>query len=95
MNSDLHHNALRWDCATGMYNRHSAPQGVLVPDNAFKHDQVAVVYNKGDTPPEITVKMISGDVQTVLANGVAVAVVARASGPTISPEDVLLVERHV
>jgi hypothetical protein len=95
MNTNHIHNQLRWDCATGMYDKHPAPQGVLVPDTDFKHDQVAVVYNKGDTPPKITVKTISGDVQTVLANGIAVAVVARAFGPTISPEDVLLVERHV
>jgi hypothetical protein len=95
MNTSSLQNQLRWDCATGMYDKHPAPQGVLVPDNAFKHDQVAVVYNKGDTPPKITVKSISGDVQTVLANGIAVAVVARASGPMISPEDVLLVERYV
>jgi hypothetical protein len=95
MNSSIRHNQLRWDCATGMYDRQTAPQGVLVPDNAFKNDQVAVVYNKGDTPPEITVNVISGDVQTVLANGIAVAVVARTSGPMLTPEDVLLVERHV
>jgi hypothetical protein len=31
----------------------------------------------------------------VLADGIAVAVVARACGPLISPEDVLLVERHI
>lgn len=95
MNANRLHNQLRWDRATGMYNRHPEPQGVLVPDTASKHDNVAVVYNKGDTPPEITVKAISGDVQTVLADGIAVAVVARASGPVISPEDVLLVERCI
>jgi hypothetical protein len=95
MSSDLLHNQLRWDCATGMYDRQKEPQGVLVPNTAFTSEKVAVVYNRGDTPPRITVTAISDDVQTVLADGIAVAVVARACGPLISPEDVLLVERHI
>lgn len=94
MSSDQLHDKLRWDCATSVYDRQPEPQGLLVPDTGFKTEKVAVVYNKGDTPPEITVQAISTDVQTVLADGVAVAVVARAAGPLISPEDVLLVERH-
>lgn len=90
-----------WAGATGLApgagtsEKEPAPQGALVPDMARDCDQVAVVYNKGESPPEITVKTVSNSVQTVLANGVAVAVIASAFGPTISPDDVLLVERCV
>lgn len=95
MSKDNMYSHLRWDCATAAHDRQPEPQGILVPDAAHKCDKVAVVYTKGHTPPEITVQTISGAVQTVLADGIAVAVVARASGPMISPEDVLLVERYV
>lgn len=69
------------------------PQGALVPDENADCDHVAVVYNKGDTPPQITVTDLSGSVQQVNADGVAVAVVARSSGPQLCADDVLLVER--
>lgn len=85
---------LRWDHATSVYKRQDEPQGLLVPDVTFKRDQVAVVYNRGDAPPEITIKSISDDVHTVMANGVAIAVIAQAAGPMISADDVLLVEGH-
>lgn len=71
------------------------PQGMLVPDALHNYDHVAVVYDKGDTPPEITIREVSASVHTVLANGVAVAVVARADGPALSAHDVLLVERTI
>ena len=70
-------------------------QGALVPDSLHNSDHIAVVYNKGDTPPEITVHEVSGCVHKVCANGVAVAVVACSSGPALHAEDVLLVERTV
>ncbi|KIN61333.1 hypothetical protein Z945_2325 [Sulfitobacter noctilucae] len=99
MNSDRNMGHLCWDRATGMpsetVGQDSAPQGALVPDNLKDCDQVAVVYNKGDTPPEITIRDVSGSVQTVLADGVAVAVIASAAGRALSPDDVLLVERAV
>ncbi|MEP5732582.1 MAG: hypothetical protein ABJL67_24790 [Sulfitobacter sp.] len=88
---------LSWDRAAGMptssVTKDTTPQGALVPDNIKDCDQVAVVYNKGETPPEITINDVSGSVQTVLANGVAVAVIAKASGPALQVDDVLLVER--
>jgi len=71
------------------------PQGALVPDTNHNCDHIAVVYDKGDTPPEITIKAVSGSVHTVLADGIAVAVVARSEGPAPSVADVLLVERAV
>jgi hypothetical protein len=46
-------------------------------------------------PPRITVKQVSGSVHTVLADGIAVVVVASASRPTLNPDDVLLIERSV
>lgn len=71
------------------------PKGALVPTAKGDADHIAVVYDKGDTPPEITIKQVSGSVHTVLANGIAVAVVARATGGAPSVSDVLLVERSV
>ncbi len=70
-------------------------QGALVPDSQQENDHIAVVYDKGDTPPEITIQQVSGSVHTVCANGVAVAVVARASGPAPTVDEVLLVERYL
>ncbi len=68
-------------------------QGALVPDSLHDCDQIAVVYDKGNTPPEITIRSVSQSVHTVLADGVAVAIVARATGPAPRVEEVLLVER--
>jgi len=69
------------------------PKGALVPDRTGETDHVAVVYDQGETPPEITIRHNSKTVHTVLANGIAVAVVARAYGKAPSVSDVLLVER--
>ena len=89
-------NTLCWDQITGMGNlgavSETLPKGILVPDRQTKRDKVAVVYENGETPPEITVQAISGSVSSVHADSVAVAVVARANGPDLSAEDVLLVE---
>ncbi|MEP1766494.1 MAG: hypothetical protein ABJJ53_07610 [Sulfitobacter sp.] len=71
------------------------PKGAIVPNIEGDDDHIAVVYDKGETPPEITIKQVSGSVHTVLANGVAVAVVARTTGSAPSPSDILLVERSV
>ncbi|MBB3993804.1 hypothetical protein GGR95_001435 [Sulfitobacter undariae] len=71
------------------------PKGALVPDTDGASDHIAVVYDKGDMPPEITIKQVSGSVHTVLANGIAVAVVARKNGKAPTVSDVLLVERRV
>ncbi|MEX3315183.1 hypothetical protein [Sulfitobacter sp. PS-8MA] len=88
---------LRWDCAIGLTQPvsgdASVPHGALVPDTRHDCDQIAVVYDKGQSPPEITIRRVSGSVHTVLADGIAVAVVARANGPAPSVQDVLLVER--
>lgn len=90
---------LYWEHAAAMMpftSQHEpCPQGVLVPDTLHNCDHVAVVYEKGQTPPEITIREVSASVHTVLANGVAVAVVARADGPVLSAGDVLLVERTI
>jgi hypothetical protein len=77
---------LHADCEKG-------PKGALVPDRTGEIDHIAVVYDQGETPPEITIRHISKTVHTVLANGIAVAVVARAYGKAPSASDVLLVER--
>lgn len=97
MTSDRPHGPFKWEHATSVmptsavYER--CPQGALVRDTLHDCDQIAVVYDKGQTPPEITIARVSGSVHTVLADGIAVAVVARASGPAPVVEDVLLVER--
>jgi hypothetical protein len=98
MTSDRPPSQFRWEQAPSLMPVGAAsersPQGALVPDTLHDCDQIAVVYNKGQTPPEITIRQVSGHVHTVLADGVAVAVVARASGPAPAVEDVLLVERY-
>ncbi|MDC0136878.1 hypothetical protein OAI26_09635 [Sulfitobacter sp.] len=70
-------------------------QGALIPDSRGEKDHIAVVYDKGNTPPTITIKQVSGTVHTVLADGIAVAVVARSSGEAPTAADVILVERGV
>ena len=74
-------------------NPQDGPQCALVPDGEEDKDHIAVVYDKGDTPPEITIHEVSGSVHTVCANGVAVAVVASAHRPAPRVDQVLLVER--
>ena len=90
---------LRWDRAASLLptaaRAEPGPQGALVPDSLRDSDQIAVVYDKGQTPPEITIRQVSGSVHTVLADGVAVAVVASANGPAPRKDDVLLVERTI
>ncbi|QFT60228.1 hypothetical protein FIU94_15480 [Sulfitobacter sp. THAF37] len=90
---------LRWDNALGMLptaiRSEPGPQGALVPDSLRDSDKIAVIYDKGQTPPEITIRRDSGSVHTVLADGIAVAIVASANGPAPSKDDVLLVERAV
>ena len=67
--------------------------GALIPDEQHNSDHIAVVYDKGDTPPEITIQEVSGSVHTVWADGVAIAIVAKANAPAPDVSDVLLVER--
>ncbi len=90
---------LQWDNATSMACKsaisHPSPLGSFVHDTYHNCDQIAVVYDKGQRPPHITVNQVSGSVHTVLADGIAVAVVASASRPTLRPDEVLLVERSV
>jgi hypothetical protein len=97
MTSDRPSNQLRWENAASLMPVGAAsertPQGALVPDTLHDCDQIAVVYDKGQNPPEITITQVSGYVHTVHADGVAVAVVARTTGPAPAVEDVLLVER--
>lgn len=70
-------------------------KGALIPDAKGEIDHIAVVYDEGETPPEITIKEISGSVHTVMANGIAVAVVANAHGKVPNVSDVVLVERRI
>ena len=37
-------------------------QGALIPDSRGEKDHIAVVYDKGYTPPTITIKQVSGTV---------------------------------
>lgn len=73
----------------------NTPEGAIIPDERAAEDRIAVIYERGDVPPVITISDVSRSVQTVLANGIAVAVVACAKGPQLTPDDVLLVERVV
>ncbi|WP_298835449.1 hypothetical protein [uncultured Roseobacter sp.] len=71
------------------------PECALFHDEDADQDRVAVVYDHGETPPSITVTDAGACVQTVHADGVAVAVIARAEGPRLTADEVLLVERFV
>ncbi len=71
------------------------PEGALVTGETADDGRIAVVYSQGKTPPEITIAGGTGAVQTIMADGVAVAVVARADGPRLTRQDVMLVERFV
>jgi len=98
-NPPLHNQTYQWSEAKSLMPAQAKDEtgitGALVPDSQGETDHIAVVYDKGEVPPEITIKQISGSVHSVLADGIAVAVIARASGTAPSPEDVLLVERRV
>ena len=54
------------------------PQGALISARDENEERIAVVYEHGDTPPEITITQTAGNIQTILANGIAVAIVACA-----------------
>lgn len=73
----------------------NGPEGALIQDEEDSEDKIAVVYDRGDNPPEITVSVQDNNVQTVRANGIAVAVVACVGGPRLTAADILLVERFV
>ncbi|MEM6941397.1 MAG: hypothetical protein AAF943_07400 [Pseudomonadota bacterium] len=88
----------QWEAATGLapitLDNGQTPQGMLLAEPGEKRDRIAVVYDHAEKPPEITVQDISNTVRTVLANGVAVAIVACATGPALTPDDVLLVAQY-
>ena len=87
-----------WMKAKGLLPLHGADAGLhcaLVPDDEARQDHIAVVYNRGEMPPEITVEHLSGDVHKVCANGEPVAIVASTNAPAPEAGDVLLVERYV
>lgn len=73
----------------------SGPEGALIADDTANDDRIVVLYDHGAPPPEITIFQTAGQIQTVMANGVAVAVVARSDGPRLTAQDVVLVERFV
>lgn len=71
------------------------PEGAIIPDAIEEEDRIAVIYDSRDAPPVITIKATAGQVQIVMANDVAVAIVACADGPRLTVDDILLVERVV
>lgn len=71
------------------------PEGALISGDTAEDGRIAVIYNQGETPPVITIAGSAQTVQTILANGVAVAVVANVDGPRLTANDVMLVERFV
>jgi len=99
MNDSIRPTMTEWMGAKGLMPNHTAHDGALecalVPDTGQDNDHIAVVYNKGECPPEITIEQVSGTVHKVCANGIAVAVVASAAGPAPKIDDVLLVERFL
>ena len=72
----------------------AAPEGAVIATKQAQCGQIAVYYNHADRPPEITISRTAWPVQTVLADGVAVAVVAGAKEPVLHKEDVMLIARY-
>ncbi|MEP2428638.1 hypothetical protein [Roseobacter sp.] len=70
------------------------PEGAIIPDTSEHADSIAVVYDSGTPAPAITITTNNG-VQTVHADGIAVAIIASAAGTDLCPADVVLVERFV
>ena len=71
------------------------PEGVIIPNAIEEEGTIAVVYDSRDVPPEITITVTEERIQTVLADGVAVAIVACSDGPYLKADDILLIERVV
>ena len=71
------------------------PEGILFDGETGDEGKIAVVYNGGEAPPKITVMDSCDRVQTVLANGIAVAVVVRPKETPLKPDDVMLLERLI
>ena len=67
----------------------------MIQDEQADEDRIAVVYDSGETPPEITITETAGSIQTICANGIAVAIIACAVGPRLTVDDILLVERYI
>lgn len=88
-----------WSKAKSLLPRRSQCErgltGALIPNSGGENDHIAVVYDEGDLPPKITIKQISGSVHTVMANDVAVAVIASAHGHAPHVSDVLLIKRCI
>lgn len=103
MGHDVQSNANNIQASRGGLARHipmskefsGRPEGVIIPDAIDDEDLIAVIYDSRDAPPEITISATAGHVQIVMANGVAVAIVACADGPRLRVDDILLVERIV
>ncbi|MEM1073832.1 MAG: hypothetical protein AAF665_15190 [Pseudomonadota bacterium] len=72
----------------------SGLEGAVFADDAESENRIAVIYDHGNQPPEITIQGAAGEVQTVWADGIAIAVFACSSGPGLSEQDVVLVERY-
>ncbi|WP_282061969.1 hypothetical protein [Roseobacter litoralis] len=71
------------------------PEGAVIETGrGADHGRIAVYYDHVDKPPEITISRSTWPVQTVLADGVAVAIVAGANEPELHKEDVVLIARY-
>lgn len=75
-------------------NAPPGPEGAIISDERDGADRLAVVYKHGDTPPTITITEADCHVQMVHADGVVVAIIGSATGPSLSAQDVMLVERY-
>lgn len=74
----------------------AGPEGAVIGagHGGTVQSQIAVYYDHAAKPPKITISRNAGSVQTVLADGVAVAVVAGANEPELRKEDVVLIARY-
>ena len=73
----------------------SGPEGAVIEtSHGTTQSRIAVYYDHAAKPPVITISRATWPVQTVLADGVAVAVVAGAHEPELQAEDVILIARY-
>ena len=67
MTSAPHQPNYKWSQAKSLMPRtaqyEKGPQGALIPDTDESCDHIAVVYDEGENPPEITIKHVYGKIK--------------------------------
>ncbi|GFE51662.1 hypothetical protein So717_34150 [Roseobacter cerasinus] len=70
-----------------------AAEAVIVPQPCAGALGLAVIYDRNSPPPRITITQVSQMIQTIHADGIAVAVMACAQSAGMNADDVPLIQR--